>query len=46
VWYFLALLPTSSFSAMNTPENTEDDPDVHEKADEGDILMKYHTPLI
>jgi hypothetical protein len=45
VWYFLALPPTSSFSAMNTPENTNDDADVPEQAVEGDIQMKYSSDL-
>jgi hypothetical protein len=30
---------------MKTPENTEDDADVPEPADEGDIQMKYSSDL-
>jgi hypothetical protein len=39
------LSPTPSTSpAMNTPENTEEDPDDPEPAGEGDIQMEYPPP--
>jgi hypothetical protein len=31
----------STFSAMKTPENTNEDPDDPERADEGGIQMEY-----
>jgi len=42
VCYHLAPSPTSSFLALKTPENTEDD---NEPADEGDIQMEYFSAL-
>jgi hypothetical protein len=33
------LSPTPTYSAMKTPENTENEPDGSEPADEGDIKM-------
>jgi len=41
-WYRLAPSPTSSFLALKTLENTDDD---DEPADEGDIQMEYSSAL-
>jgi hypothetical protein len=38
----LSLTP-STFPAMKTPQNTEEDPDDPEPADKGDIQMEYSS---
>jgi hypothetical protein len=37
----IVVAPTSTFPAIKTPENTEDDPDDPNSEDEGDIQMEY-----
>jgi hypothetical protein len=40
-WYITTPFLTPTFSAVKTPENTEENSDVPEPADDADIQMEY-----